>query len=77
MKKKNRLVHQYLMVRNKCYICFVYTGYGISYVRDYLVVEFSRVVLDEAHNIKSRSTKTAKACYALRSVRRWALTGKI
>lgn len=32
-------------------------------------------VLDEAHNIKSRSTQNAKACYALRASRRWALTG--
>ncbi|CAB4394187.1 unnamed protein product [Rhizophagus irregularis] len=38
-------------------------------------VEFLRVVLDEAHVIKSRSTKTAKACYSLRAERRWALTG--
>jgi DNA repair protein RAD5 len=38
-------------------------------------VEFFRVVLDEAHTIKSRNTKTAKACYALRAERRWALTG--
>ncbi|KAF9209344.1 DNA helicase rad5 [Haplosporangium sp. Z 27] len=38
-------------------------------------VEFHRVVLDEAHQIKSRLTKTAKACYALNSVRRWVVTG--
>ncbi|KAI1315874.1 DNA helicase rad5 [Mortierella claussenii] len=38
-------------------------------------VEFHRVVLDEAHHIKSRMTKTAKACYALNSVRRWVVTG--
>ncbi|KAG0297005.1 DNA helicase rad5 [Dissophora globulifera] len=38
-------------------------------------VEFHRVVLDEAHQIKSRMTKTAKACYALNSVRRWVVTG--
>ncbi|KAF9956368.1 DNA helicase rad5 [Modicella reniformis] len=36
---------------------------------------YVRVVLDEAHQIKSRMTKTAKACYALDSVRRWAVTG--
>lgn len=40
-----------------------------------LPVEFHRVVLDEAHQIKSRLTKTAKACYALNSVRRWVVTG--
>ncbi|KAK5821945.1 DNA repair protein, RAD5 [Linnemannia elongata] len=38
-------------------------------------VDFHRVVLDEAHQIKSRLTKTAKACYALNSVRRWVVTG--
>ncbi|KAG8950664.1 DNA helicase rad5 [Tulasnella sp. 424] len=38
-------------------------------------VDWLRVVLDEAHYIKSRHTKTAKACYALRARRRWCLTG--
>ncbi|KAG8923262.1 DNA helicase rad5 [Tulasnella sp. 418] len=38
-------------------------------------VEWLRVVLDEAHFIKSRHTKTAKSCYALRARRRWCLTG--
>ncbi|KAG9037341.1 DNA helicase rad5 [Tulasnella sp. JGI-2019a] len=38
-------------------------------------VEWLRVVLDEAHYIKSRHTKTAKACYALNASRRWCLTG--
>lgn len=38
-------------------------------------VEFFRVVLDEGHTIKNRATKTAKACYDIRSQRRWILTG--
>ncbi|KAF8940613.1 DNA repair protein, RAD5 [Dissophora ornata] len=38
-------------------------------------VEFHRVVLDEAHQIKSRMTKTSKACYAVNSIRRWVVTG--
>ncbi|GAA5863251.1 hypothetical protein JCM1840_002523 [Sporobolomyces johnsonii] len=38
-------------------------------------VEWFRVVLDEAHLIKSRTTFNAKASYALRAARRWALTG--
>ncbi|GAA5841303.1 hypothetical protein JCM9279_000609 [Rhodotorula babjevae] len=38
-------------------------------------VEWFRVVLDEAHLIKSRTTLNAKASYALRGARRWALTG--
>ena len=38
-------------------------------------VEWFRIVLDEAHSIKSRSTLNAKASYALRGARRWCLTG--
>lgn len=37
--------------------------------------EFDRIILDEAHTIKNRSTQTAKACFDLRGHRRWALTG--
>lgn len=38
-------------------------------------VEFGRMVLDEAHTIKNRSTKTAKACYDIRAKKKWCLTG--
>ncbi|KAF3930754.1 hypothetical protein ABW19_dt0210620 [Dactylella cylindrospora] len=38
-------------------------------------VQFFRVILDEAHNIKNRQSKTAKACYELDAVHRWVLTG--
>jgi DNA repair protein RAD5 len=38
-------------------------------------IHWHRVVLDEAHMIKDRSTKTAKAVYALNSTNRWAVTG--
>jgi DNA repair protein RAD5 len=34
-----------------------------------------RIVLDEAHLIKEKSTKTAKACYGLKAENRWAVTG--
>lgn len=34
-----------------------------------------RVILDEAHTIKNHNTKTAQACYAIKSNRRWCLTG--
>ncbi|KAK5719561.1 DNA helicase rad5 [Elasticomyces elasticus] len=38
-------------------------------------VEYWRVILDEAHMIKNRSSKTAKACYELSATHRWVLTG--
>ena len=37
--------------------------------------EFHRVILDEAHSIKTRTTMTAKACFALKVTYRWCLTG--
>lgn len=42
-----------------------------------VLVEWLRVVLDEAHACKSRSSKTAKAVYALQARRRWAVTGTL
>lgn len=36
---------------------------------------FTRFSLDEAHNIKNKSTKAAIACCALTAKNRWALTG--
>ncbi|ELR18761.1 helicase Cterminal domain containing protein [Acanthamoeba castellanii str. Neff] len=38
-------------------------------------VPWYRVLLDEAHTIKDRSTRTAKAAFALKAQRRWAVTG--
>lgn len=38
-------------------------------------VTWTRVVLDEAHTIKSSATRAARAAYLLRASRRWALTG--
>ncbi|KAN0068614.1 SNF2 family N-terminal domain containing protein [Elaphomyces granulatus] len=38
-------------------------------------MEFFRVILDEAHLIKNRRSKTARACYELRAMHRWVLTG--
>lgn len=37
--------------------------------------EFHRAILDEAHCIKTRTTMTAKACFALKVDYRWCLTG--
>jgi hypothetical protein len=38
-------------------------------------VTWWRVILDEAHSCKSRTSKTAKAVYALSAKRKWAVTG--
>lgn len=38
-------------------------------------IKFHRVILDEAHCIKSRVTMTAKACFALKACYRWCLSG--
>ncbi|KAL5343104.1 DNA repair protein rad5 [Aspergillus crustosus] len=38
-------------------------------------VDFFRVILDEAHIIKNRRSKTARACYELKATHRWVLTG--
>ncbi|RDA82683.1 hypothetical protein CP532_6335 [Ophiocordyceps camponoti-leonardi (nom. inval.)] len=38
-------------------------------------LRFFRVILDEAHHIKNRASKTARACYAIAAHHRWLLTG--
>ena len=38
-------------------------------------LDFFRIILDEAHFIKNRQSKTAKACYELTARHRWVLTG--
>lgn len=38
-------------------------------------VKWQRIVLDEAHRIRSHKSQTAQACSALDAVYRWALTG--
>ncbi|KAI1758692.1 DNA repair protein rad-5 [Hypoxylon sp. FL1150] len=38
-------------------------------------LNFFRIILDEAHSIKNRQSKTAKACYELSATHRWVLTG--
>lgn len=40
-----------------------------------ILVNWFRIILDEAHACKSRTSKTAKAVYALSARRRWAVTG--
>ncbi|EHK25986.1 uncharacterized protein TRIVIDRAFT_113067, partial [Trichoderma virens Gv29-8] len=38
-------------------------------------INFHRTILDEAHCIKTRTTMTAKACFALQTNYRWCLSG--
>ncbi len=38
-------------------------------------LKYFRVILDEAHHIKNRQSKTAKACYEIEAEHRWVLTG--
>lgn len=38
-------------------------------------MKYFRVILDEAHYIKNRQSKTAKACYQIEAEHRWVLTG--
>ncbi|KFA77491.1 hypothetical protein S40288_04268 [Stachybotrys chartarum IBT 40288] len=38
-------------------------------------LKFFRVILDEAHHIKNRASKTARACYEISAEHRWVLTG--
>ncbi|EGO01461.1 hypothetical protein SERLA73DRAFT_176736 [Serpula lacrymans var. lacrymans S7.3] len=39
------------------------------------LIKWNRIILDEAHNIKERSTNTAKACFELDSNYKWCLSG--
>lgn len=38
-------------------------------------INFHRVILDEAHSIKSRNSNSAKACFALKANHKWCLSG--
>lgn len=38
-------------------------------------IHYHRLILDEAHSIKSRNTGVAKACFALTSTYKWCLSG--
>lgn len=38
-------------------------------------LDYFRIILDEAHFIKNRQSKTARACYELAATHRWVLTG--
>ncbi|CAN8074028.1 unnamed protein product [Agarophyton chilense] len=40
-------------------------------------LQWRRIILDEAHTIKSRVTKWAKASYKIKAERRWCVTGTV
>ncbi|KAJ9095181.1 hypothetical protein QFC19_007635 [Naganishia cerealis] len=46
-----------------------------SQLKSLFDIPWLRIVLDEAHTIKNRLSRAAKACYELDAQRRWALTG--
>lgn len=46
-----------------------------SFHKGIFSLNFFRVILDEAHYIKNRSSKTARACYEITAAHRWVLTG--
>ncbi len=46
-----------------------------AYTCPLYAVQWHRLILDEAHNIKNRATQNSKACNDLIGKRRWCLTG--
>jgi SNF2 family DNA or RNA helicase len=58
----------------------VFTTYGTlmstynKNYNDHLFNMFKRVVFDESHQLKSHSSSTVRACYALNATYRWCLT---
>ena len=48
---------------------------GTQRIKQQLQLSWFRIILDEAHFIKTRSTSTAKSVFALTSLNKWCLTG--
>lgn len=53
----------------------VQSEYGRSADNGIFSVSFFRIILDEGHTIRNRSTRTSKAVIALQGSRKWILTG--
>ncbi|CAO1633738.1 unnamed protein product [Sympodiomycopsis kandeliae] len=47
----------------------------VAKVAPLYAVDWLRVILDEAHSIRNRTTRNARACHDLMARRRWCLTG--
>ncbi|KAG9219471.1 hypothetical protein CCMSSC00406_0005365 [Pleurotus cornucopiae] len=54
---------------------FTRKGFKVREVSPVHQIQWNRVILDEAHNIKERSTNTAKATFELKANYRWCLSG--
>lgn len=52
-----------------------YDRYSRGFQSVFFDTHWWRIILDEAHIIKERSTRVAKAAYALHGDRRWCVTG--
>ncbi|ORY41278.1 hypothetical protein BCR33DRAFT_852287 [Rhizoclosmatium globosum] len=52
-----------------------FTQDGLSRRGTLFRMEWHRVILDEAHTVKNKSTVAAQACVGLKSQHRWCLTG--
>lgn len=50
-------------------------GEGVRKKRALASINWFRIVLDEAHSIRTQTTQVSKACCALDADRRWAVTG--
>ena len=59
---RNEGVHKYVSILTQL----------LSYISQ---LSWFRIILDEAHYIKTRSTSTAKAVFALTSLNKWCLSG--
>ncbi|KAI1914070.1 DNA helicase rad5 [Ophidiomyces ophidiicola] len=71
----NIVITSYGVVRSEYFQMISARNRGILSRIGLFSIEFFRVVLDEAHYIKNRASKTSRACCELKSVHRWVLTG--
>lgn len=70
----NLIITSYGVVRSE-FASLTSGRFGSSSRGGLFSVEFFRIILDEAHHIKNRASKTARSCYDLKGTHRWVLTG--
>ncbi|KAF9891776.1 DNA helicase rad5 [Aspergillus nanangensis] len=71
----NVIVTTYGVVLSECRQHLTQSSFSGNSTGSLFSVEFFRIILDEAHLIKNRRSKTARACYELKATHRWVLTG--